>query len=169
VYSLSSHISLHAPLLFTFVRNPYTRALSCYLDKILGDKKEKRKLLDSVGRKQSPTTTPISFYEFLCAIEHQDVRDNDVHWRPQYYQSYHGNLTYDFIGRFEQLEEDLRCVCDRLGLDLATYYLRQDPHRTSAELAIAQYYGIRERNLVEKIYELDFDTFGYEHSLPLPG
>jgi len=153
-------------LVFTFVRNPFTRILSCYLDKILKDKKEKRLLLDYLGQNEEPIETHLSFYDFLSAIRSQTTAQKNAHWRPQYYQSYHQNMNYDFVGHFESLAADLRWICNKLYLDLETYYQRQDPHRTAAAQSIQEYYGDSEAELVREIYQIDFETFSYNMALP---
>ncbi|MGB5264133.1 MAG: sulfotransferase family 2 domain-containing protein, partial [Lutimonas sp.] len=85
---------------FCFVRNPYTRTLSAYLDKILGNSaREKSIILSQLGHDMRDMSIHISFEEFISAIEKQPISMMDNHWRHQYYSTYQETIRYDFIGR----------------------------------------------------------------------
>ncbi|HEY9295004.1 MAG TPA: sulfotransferase family 2 domain-containing protein, partial [Phormidium sp.] len=58
---------------FCFVRNPYTRVLSCYLDKIAAPHPVKTQILRQLGRDYTDLHTKVSFEEFISAIEEQPV------------------------------------------------------------------------------------------------
>lgn len=160
---------------FCFVRNPYTRLLSAYLDKIVRGKAERDPILKQLGISHRPDTE-LSFETFVKAVQDQPVLYQDHHWRVQYYQSFQEGINYDFIGRFESFDADLDAVARRLGM---TEYLRTETHRngsrkaigqdhaTGADGRIAEFYTPELQELVFKIYRKDFDYFGYGEALPI--
>ena len=132
---------------FTFVRNPYDRAVSLYLY---------LRRLDLV-----PEET--SFVEFLRELERDGCPrigpynylglsqcNPQVRWTEQ--------VDMDFVGRFESLEEDFAELLTRLGLDP-----RPLPHRNPTTRRDDRTYLTEEaRELVVRCYAEDFDAFGYE-------
>jgi hypothetical protein len=65
---------------FTFVRNPYSRILSCWLDKMVSNETERGRMAPMLGL--DPNTPP-SLAEFLEAIAAQPERERDPHWTTQ--------------------------------------------------------------------------------------
>lgn len=119
---------------FAFVRNPFARIVSGYLNKVvqpegagLGAMKavqkgrawdlrkrfsyEWRKLRTGSGIK---VQQGITFREFLHFVESQSPRRLDPHWRPQ--SLILGDVSFDYIGLMENLYDDFEQVCRRLGL-----------------------------------------------------
>jgi len=151
---------------FCFVRNPYTRLLSCYLDKIKQRKPESNSLLIQLG--YGPfSDNVLSFEEFVDAIMAQTIGLMDQHWRIQYYMTFQEGLDYDFIGKFENFELDFRHAISQTNIDFEEYYRVQNGHATNAGEQLKQYYTPA---LMEKVYDkykIDFDYFGYEKELDL--
>lgn len=146
---------------FTFVRNPFTRVLSCYLDKIVASEPERRRLLPELGL--DPSVTP-TFKTFLRAIAEQKEDARDAHWAPQAWLTQPDAVSYHFIGRLEQFETDFRYVCERLAIPTNIAAVR---HSTDAGDKLAAYYGPKEIRLAQLIYAEDFLRFGYDsRSLP---
>lgn len=133
---------------FTFVRNPYVRVLSAYLDKI-------ERKADARGR-------TASFLEFLRYLDRGGLYRN-AHWAPQVSLMLVPVRELDFVGRVESLERDLATV-------LAT--IRGTPgdrppraalgNRTGAADRLAQYYDDECVAMVRCLYAQDFSTFGYD-------
>jgi len=150
---------------FTFVRNPYTRILSCYLEKILVDANERRRHQGLLG---CDPQQPVSFVGFLRAIDRIADRERDVHWRSQSCLIGDLAIEYHLIGRFEALRRDLSYILRALGereSDAAILDVRH--HRTDAATRIDEFFGPEEQALVGRIYRADFLRYGY--SLNLPG
>ena len=149
---------------FTFVRNPYVRILSCYLEKILADVAERRRHLDLLGWDPQ---RPVSFARFLRAIEGIADRDRDVHWRSQSRLISDHAIAYDLIGRFETLRRDLSHVLRVLGEVEPDAAVRDvSHHRTDAAARVAEFFGPEEQALVARIYRDDFLRYGYRLELP---
>jgi len=87
---------------FCFVRNPYTRILSCYLDKIRGRNRARYLSKLGVDGKRELTLT-----EFLQLLQSRRNLYKNPHWAPQSYLIRPDTIRYSFIGRFEHLHEHL--------------------------------------------------------------
>lgn len=157
---------------FCFVRNPYTRLLSGYLDKVVGSKPQKNNILKQLGNEQD-TDREIDFPTFVRAVCAMPPSQQDAHWRVQYYQTAQTGIPFDFVGRFERLEHDLREVADRLGVSgfidehlfgRATTTSRH--HATGADQRIRDFYTPELRDLVAEAFRIDFQHFGYSYDLP---
>lgn len=143
---------------FSFVRNPYTRILSCYLDKILGSQKET--ILPQLGFKPADK---VSFEEFLTAVKKQSYDEMNVHWKPQNILLAAKNITLDFVGRQENFDNDLKKVLaiitkqDSEGLRITN----EIPHSVGANEKLRQYLNEEIISLIREIYHDDFKLYGY--------
>ena len=148
---------------FCFVRNPYTRLLSCYLDKIVKPKtyKEKKGLMKFMGLDNNEIDYPISFNDFISQIEKQSLLDMDYHWRPQTYLTCQSTIKYDFIGKLESFNSDFGVVGKMISSELDSYYSPEVRHQTDANKMLAEYYNDDLYNRVYNIYKLDFENFSY--------
>lgn len=159
---------------FCFVRNPYTRLLSGYLDKIVRKKDQRNPILRQLGLFHQPEVE-LSFAQFVQAVVDLPVMHQDQHWRVQYYQTCQAGIKYDFIGRFESLEQDLRAVAQQIGIgafiqedtfgNTATKAVGQH-HATGAAEQLSSYYTPALQEMVYQKYREDFDCFGYDKALP---
>ncbi len=150
---------------FCFVRNPYARTLSAYLDKIKGNSsREKAKILSQLGYDTRDMSIPISFEQFVTALEKQPISMMDNHWRHQYYSTYQGTINYHFIGKLESFDVDFSFVMKKLGAE--DYYKTESRHATSSMMRISEYYTDELFDRVYNIYKIDFETFGYKKGKP---
>jgi len=160
---------VRAPETFTFcfVRNPYTRLLSGYLDKVVRGEPQKNNILEFLGLSDDPATE-IAFSTFVRAVCAMRPEQQDAHWRVQYYQTCQTGIDFNFVGKFENLEADLRTVAERLGISTfinnktfgsAGHTSRH--HATGAEAKLAHFYTPELKRLVREAYEKDFSAFGY--------
>lgn len=87
---------------FMLVRNPYSRAVSSYIDKFCGDDRHKdwvRHVVRSCGV-ESPT-----FIDFLTYVDRTPASQMDAHWRQQTHVI--DRLSDITILKLENLEDDL--------------------------------------------------------------
>ncbi len=150
-----------------FVRNPYTRILSAWLNKFLPKHSLPKfvAIQNEVSEyarlqlKMDPANSP-SFYAFLHWIQHSgSTYVKDEHWLSQTDIVGSDISIYDFVGRFETLEKDIEHVLKLLRCDASF-----PPARgllTNANSKIDMYYTPREISLVKSIYQKDFETLGY--------
>lgn len=147
---------------FTFVRNPYARVLSAYLDKITGTRDPA--VWGPFAERHNLGTDEISFVEFLRLIATEPAETMDIHWRPQSQIIGAELVPYDFVGAMESFTPDLAHVIHTLfGPDAKIEVFA--PHRTQASERLQQFYGAEERAIVEDLYQDDFRVLGYATDL----
>ena len=145
---------------FTFVRNPYTRILSCYLDKMVTDLDEKKRMLPELGF--SPTDK-ISFKVFLLAIKEQSYSKMNIHWMPQSILLASNNIILDFIGRQENFDNDLKkalAIINKTEPE-ANQIENEAPHAVGANKKLKEYMTEETIELIQEIYADDFSLYGY--------
>ena len=72
-------------------------------------------------------------------------------------------VSYDFIGRFETLEQDAKMLLTKIECDVEFPIQSKIQFApTNANEKIKKYYSEREVELVNNIYAHDFDALGYE-------
>ncbi|MEM1320971.1 MAG: sulfotransferase family 2 domain-containing protein [Bacteroidota bacterium] len=135
-----------------FVRNPWDRLLSCYLQKKKYNRYKfyQRNQLDPNG----------SFGEFVEAVCRIPEWKADKHFRSQYtfVTSFEGSFLTDFIGHFEHLEEDFERLSQQA--QLPKLHL---PHWNKTEHdSYTQYYSPALADKVAQRYAIDLALFGYE-------
>ena len=146
---------------FCFVRNPYDRVLSCYLDKIEGNAAQKGPLMTQLGRDLFKNET-ITFREFIELVGAQPISLMNGHWRMQYYQTMQDTIPYDFVGKVESFAEDMATVSEAVGHDVLEFYDGQRLKQTDSVSKRQDYYDEDLKELVYRTYKIDFDHFGYD-------
>lgn len=152
-------------LKFCFVRNPYVRILSCYLDKIEKDKAQKKKILKTLGLDVTNINMKIHFDEFVDAIAKQKIKEMDKHWRVQYYLLFGGDIKFDYIGKVESFKEDIKNINALVGGGIIDHYEKVVWHETNSEDKLSQYYTYDIAKKVYDIYKIDFEKFKYNSDL----
>jgi len=129
---------------FGFVRNPWDRVVSLY------ERTEALQLRNEM-----------SFEQFVDWIQYSSA--TCVHSSPHRYQldwfvDANGNLLADFIGRFEQLDEDWAFVAQKLGVEEKLPHRRENPRGRH----YTEYYTPRTRDIIAAKFKVDIERFGYE-------
>jgi hypothetical protein len=151
---------------FAFVRNPFDRLVSCYEDKVRRQTQHNgRYYFDShynhilirslFGSRFYPE---MSFADFVQLVARIPDWLADSHFKSQYAMLFrHGRKIPDFIGHFENLEEDWKPLAQSYGLPALAN------RNTNALRDWRTYYS--DRAVVEcvaKRYRSDLAHFGYE-------
>ena len=97
---------------FVFVRNPFSRTLSAYLDKV-HRKRQGASGLEVVGQVDQMQARD-GFRDFLKSLQ-QGKLFNNAHWAPQTSILLIPVERFDFVGKVESLDQDLSQVLDRLS------------------------------------------------------
>ena len=151
--------------LFTIVRNPFTRALSAYREKI-EIKTEGPRYQEALGFEPD---RDVSFEAFLTRITRLPTQSLDPHFKPQSEIAPRRILPLNFIGSVEALEHSLdHFITEYLGRSRVSIRDRR-PHKTgsSDKANIEKYFTPSATQLVLDIYGPDFDEFGYAPDLSL--
>lgn len=130
---------------FGFVRNPWDRVVSLYLRKE-GIQKSKE----------------MTFEEFVYWIEYSSdtCKKASTHkYQIDWFKNNDGKIAVDFIGKFENLEQDFDFVARKIGVDV------QLPHKnknTKNRKHYHEYYNDETKNIIAKKFDVDIEYFGYK-------
>lgn len=144
--------------IFSFVRNPFERLVSCYKHKIVSSKSD----LGSYFLGYLSRST--SFANFVSRLRWLPKSLHNSHFASQYHSIYKRKFggqrvtarQPDFIGHFERLEQDWEIIRQK-------YPLPALPHRNATPVDDwRDYYDLKTVDLVYKLYQKDIHAFGYE-------
>ncbi len=136
---------------FAFTRNPYTRLVSCWKDKVVGG-----------GNWSLKRLKDIEFEEFVTELEKIDISTTDRHARPQF--DLIPSERISFLGRLESLDTDWDRLCEMLGIDdLPLAHTHKSPAPDAAASPVIDP-ALAER--IIRLYEMDFRLFGYPMDVP---
>lgn len=151
-------------LTFSFVRNPYTRILSAYLDKIVGQSGKVNHIQKEMGI--NPAVHTPSFEEFLDLLSNQNTVDINPHFAPQTFLLGYRSVRYDFIGRFENFNDSIAQLVSSKNLQVPPgVNERGQVHATHAGKKTHEHFTPRSIKLVQSLYYDDFRYLGYGWSL----
>ena len=147
---------------FSFVRNPWARIVSAYLDKIRGETGLQPMVNGvyegflSAGMRVHPSMSFAEFCEVVCDTPDEKI---DRHLRSQAsFLIRDDRPIVRFIGRLEDMDRDWQTVMDAVGLDFPLRHL----NRTSRQ-HYSEYFGDhRLVNLVGDRYAEDGRFFNYD-------
>lgn len=149
---------------FTFVRNPWDRLLSCYLSKMdpsLANSECYRDGVEFNFWKYGDTFRgDMSFREFVEAVVAIPDPEADIHFASQHIHltDHLGHLLVDFLGRFERLHNDFAEACHRLRVPVPVL----PHHNQTTHGHYSDYYDIDMCESVAKRYQRDIELFGYQ-------
>jgi hypothetical protein len=144
---------------FTVVRNPWTRTLSAFLDKVARGDSEKYKQAGGFGN-----DSPEGFSRFIAFLTNGGLH-HDRHWWPQSDMLLLPPARYDHICRLEQLAEELPKALAHTGLLLPQPEQLARPHQleasregkiTNASQRVKSYYTPSTIQTVARLYAADF-------------
>mgnify|MGYP006109806165 CR=1 FL=1 len=133
---------------FTIVRNPWDKVVSHY---------HYRVLTNQTGLKDKS----ISFDEWLklCYVDRNPkFFDQAKMFQPQikWLVDEHDQLLVDFVGRFENLGEDFRKICQSLNLKLTLGHKKKSNRQSYRD-----YYSSENRDLIADKFASDIQFFDY--------
>jgi hypothetical protein len=131
---------------FTFIRNPFSRAVSLYLE-IMKYRKDLRDFL-LIFRDSS-------FKNFLKLIRVQ----NHTHWMPMW--KFFETKQVDFIGKFENYNFDLDTLGKKKEINFINENFSGNTNFSEKNSYEAFYEDGENIDLVKKIYAKDLEYFGY--------
>jgi len=134
---------------FAFVRNPWDLQVSSWHH----IQRERPHLLQGVTEFEA-----FLAWKFDPARPPVYIADTSVEPQSDSVIDLHGNLIVDFIGRYENLHEDYRTVCERIGIEH-----RPLPHRRQARdrAEYRRYYNDATAEFVATRFRADVERFGY--------
>lgn len=147
--------------LFTVVRDPYSRVVSAYLDKVERSKRQS-KVRSRLGL---GADEPISFEQFCTYLEAGGLND-DAHWARQVDLIPCDPSLLHAIARVESLNADLPPILHRATGKPVSEFQTHSPHRTGAAERMHKVYNRQTASRVRDLYMADFKAFGYDPNPP---
>ncbi len=138
---------------FAFVRNPWDRLVSAY------------EYLKNGG------ICPLDAEDYLNLFsKYENFKEMVLNWEEVFFDQIHfksqsdwicdndGNIIVDFVGKFENLQQDFDIVCDRMQIPR-----KKLPHTNKTNHKhYTKYYNDEIREIVAKKYARDIEYFGYK-------
>jgi hypothetical protein len=140
--------------LISTVRNPFTRALSGFLDKV---SRPGTVLLPEFGYRRVE-----DFETYLRALAQCDPINTNAHFRPQHVNLDYPRVSYDaifFLENMAALPRYLSTICPDFKLETFA------PHSRGARAKLREHYTDTAVDLVRDIFAQDFERFGYSRDL----
>ncbi|KAF6715879.1 Carbohydrate sulfotransferase 12 [Oryzias melastigma] len=171
---------------FLFVRDPFVRLISAYRDKmqhydqyfyqgyvraILQLYKKQYNLPTNVTLARKTGVQP-SFYNFIQYIVDPRTERNapfEPHWRQMFRLCHPCLVNYDFVGHQETLQEDAQELLKMLKLEDDIKFPPSYENMTSADSVKDWFQNVplKDRRKLYKLYEKDFQLFGYRRPTEL--
>ena len=169
---------------FSFVRHPFERLVSAYINKHKKFLRQIKKFKGNISQSLSETIqcfkkTP-SFRTFVDYVisEHDNYWDKawpniplNQHWISLERKCWYCDVTYDVIGRMETFSDDVKYIICKNNLEntlpLHKSLVKKNSHKYhhSTKLINSQYLSLLNKNQLQKlfnIYRLDFALFEYD-------
>ena len=148
---------------FCLTRNPYSRALACFKNKIGFGKELNPNAVWHPFCKRfnfNPKERP-SFEDFLRALlKDENPESFDLHYRSQNLNLHYQNIRPAYTGRIEKFEE-LESYLDTHSIKI----ISRNTHQTGSLLSYKSEIGATESNLIKEIYAKDFEIYQYSREL----
>lgn len=151
--------------IFSFVRNPLSRVISCYNKKILNANTVGKLAMISQYKGLNPQMTLSQFIDWLCGEEGSDEKA-DPHWMSQCKVISHTkqNSLFDFIGKLEKFQTDFNYICSQIGIKsiflpciASSDDMPVKPEKTGYK---DSYHGVSMQHISQR-YNKDMEIFGY--------
>jgi hypothetical protein len=145
---------------FAIVRNPYTRLVSAWKNKVVPCEPGAERLYLAIKGHLPDMRAKdlITFDEFVNYLHAKgDLSDADPHWRRQVDHLFFKALSFSHVGKLENMAATLSMFQQHLGL---AEPLRAGGKNVSAPVGLATY----NQDLADKVYSLyqeDFEQLGY--------
>ncbi|XP_078792166.1 carbohydrate sulfotransferase 12-like isoform X2 [Oryzias latipes] len=171
---------------FLFVRDPFVRLISAYRDKmqkydqyfydgyvrvILQRFKNQRNLTVNynVARKQGLQPSFYNFIQYILDPQTETYEPFEPHWRQMHRLCHPCLIEYDLVGHQESLQEDAQELLTMLKLENDVKFPPSYENMTSADSVMDWFQSVpvEDRRKLYRIYEKDFQLFGYRRPTEL--
>ena len=126
---------------FGFVRNPWDWQVSLYTFMLKDAKHHQHEFVKSLK----------DFDEYIDWRVH-----HDLHLQKSFFYE-ENNCLMDFIGKFENINEDFSKICDLLGIQVALPYL----NRSREDKRFTHFYSQKSIDMIYEAFKEDIELFNY--------
>jgi hypothetical protein len=147
---------------FTVVREPASRLLSAYLEKIGQGLKQSGAVVDALRESTGEEISPedIALDQFIDVVAAQSSREQDPHWRRQADHIGLGIIPYDAVIHLEELDASWERVADLTSTpDLQEQFFCRTS--TGARTRMTEYYTPELLDQVAAVYARDYAELDY--------
>ncbi|MCB2096857.1 MAG: sulfotransferase family 2 domain-containing protein [Parvularculaceae bacterium] len=134
---------------FAFVRNPWDRLVSCWMNKVVEG--------NFFNFDEADLQRMREFGNFVDYVAGLNIIRCDRHLALQ--SSLIDLNNVDFVGRMERFDDDLSVVFQKVGLELSAIDRK---NVSAARTSYRDYYDARTVEKAREIYRKDISLFGYE-------
>ena len=118
-----------------------------------------------IQKKSYDSPTPAEFAKYIIDSSLKiGVENINVHFRPLWASCPFCTINFDIIGKLENYEEDEKFIVQKLNLDIPLGLHKNSGGKSKSEKR-TEFFSKIPIELTQglfKIYELDFEMFGYE-------
>jgi hypothetical protein len=146
---------------FTFVRNPWARAVSAffYLQQCVPKPRYQGNRADQIKCSGELIQPQQTFKQFVKEKFITDGINTNPHFHFQYPNIYYKNKIFvDYIGRLENINDDWRYVASKINVS------DQLPHKNESKHDhYTEYYDNETKDIITNIYKKDIELLGYTY------
>ncbi|XP_071951471.1 carbohydrate sulfotransferase 14-like [Antedon mediterranea] len=172
---------------FMFTRNPFSRVLSAFRNKLAPDtnysqsdvwRKKLGYYISTLYNKNNEpvvdkdTSYDLTFKDFVRFLIDENQTNHkhweNIHWGYQYDRCRPCEIKYDIIGNFETLQDDSKYIMKITGTSDVTSFPSSNgsnPTNSSSKTSLQSYFSGLPLEYVRSLYErfkIDFEMFGYK-------
>ena len=137
---------------FRFTRNPWDKMVSLYFFYRHG------RVAKRIANGTQKSRQAIKDHKAACKQPIMQWIRNKIKHRKANRWAFDNPANYNFVGRFENLQEDFDVICDKIGISRQELsHENKTKHKYYSE-----YYDDETRQIVAEKYAKDIEYFGYE-------
>ncbi|XP_071788864.1 carbohydrate sulfotransferase 11-like isoform X1 [Asterias amurensis] len=166
---------------FLFVRNPFSRLLSAFKNKLAVNPGNDGRIpwyawiryvkeyinKSTAGDKDQGENYNISFSDFVKFVGDPKTKSSNQHWNPILHRCFPCHINYTFIGKIESLQTDVDYLFKLAEIEkLVTFPSNEGSSPTNSTNEMALYYHDIPKLDINNIYrkfKRDFNFFGYDN------
>ncbi|XP_077996422.1 carbohydrate sulfotransferase 10-like [Glandiceps talaboti] len=153
---------------FLFVRHPFSRLLSAYINKFVERSSDefKEKMLRAILKVTGSNATEINFSDFVdyLILTKDSIDTWNYHYRPIYQLCAPCEIKYDIIGHLETVADDSAYVLKMIDANFDYPDFAPGATNSSNLTKLKKYFDLLTPTQIKalyRIYEMDFNIFGY--------
>lgn len=159
IEQLIDRVTAPGTFAFTLIRNPISRTVSAFADKMSVQGAPRRHFNTAAGRRRQQEIDLSGFLDILAQVP--EALDADRHWRPQSREIAYGQIEYDLIADLPDLGQVMDQVAQQVfGLDKAPVQDTRESmgHATPSRELVS---GLSPQDLrnIERALESDFAMY----------